>query len=417
MGRFVRHALAAPLVRIAARVGSRRLDLSRLDSLPEALAWPLQRDGVAVDPRLVDGQPIRRLASVLGMQVWLVTDADAGRAVLAEPAAYSTDIRPYVGARGAADGDIGGLGFTDPPEHTALRKLVAPEFTKRKLEALRPRITAIVDEQLDLLERRGKAGDPVDLAATFAFDVPFLVICELLGLPLDDRATFRQLGGARFDVSQGGMGAFGAISGSRTFLIGATQRQRIEPGSGLIGRLVVEHPEISDHELGGVADGVFTGGMETSAAMLALGTGLLLEHPEWWDALASGADPVPVVEELLRHLAVVQVAFPRFARQDVVVAGQRVRKGDVVMVSIPGSNQVGRPGFDPARDASSHLAFGHGIHRCVGAELARLELQVALPALARRFPLLASAGDPAYRQTSIVFGVDAMPVRTCPVAH
>ncbi|TCJ24372.1 cytochrome P450 [Nocardioides jejuensis] len=409
--------IAAPLVRLAARLGSRKMDLSRLDKLPESLAWPLRRDGVEVDPRLADGQSVRKLASVLGMGVWLVTDAEAGRAVLAEPSAYSTDIRPYVGARGAADGDIGGLGFTDPPEHTLLRKLVAPEFTKRRLEALRPRIAEIVDEQLDLLERRGKAGDPVDLAATFAFDVPFLVICELLGLPLDDRATFRQLGGARFDVSQGGMGAFGAISGSRTFLIGATERQRIEPGPGLIGRLVVEHPEISDYDLGGLADGVFTGGMETSAAMLALGTGLLLDHPDWWTALASGADPVPVVEELLRHLAVVQVAFPRFAKQDVVVAGQRVRKGDVVMVSIPGSNHDGRPGFDPSREPSSHLAFGHGIHRCVGAELARLELQIALPALARRFPDLRVDGTPAYRQTSIVFGVDEMQVRTCPVAH
>ncbi|MDO7867589.1 cytochrome P450 [Nocardioides jiangxiensis] len=409
--------IAAPLVRLAARVGSRKMDLSRLDRLPESLAWPLRRDGVEVDPRLADGQSVRRLASVLGMGVWLVTDAEAGRAVLAEPTAYSTDIRPYVGARGAADGDIGGLGFTDPPEHTLLRKLVAPEFTKRRLEALRPRIAEIVEEQLDLLERRGKAGDSVDLAATFAFDVPFLVICELLGLPLDDRATFRQLGGARFDVSQGGMGAFGAISGSRTFLIGATERQRIEPGPGLIGRLVLEHPEISDYDLGGLADGVFTGGMETSAAMLALGTGLLLEHREWWRALAEGDDPVPVVEELLRHLAVVQVAFPRFAKQDVVVAGQRIRKGDVVMVSIPGSNHDGRPGFDPSREPSSHLAFGHGIHRCVGAELARLELQIALPALARRFPDLQVQGTPAYRQTSIVFGVDEMQVRTCPVAH
>lgn len=409
--------IAGALVRFGTRLGRRTFDLSRLDALPESLAWPLRRDGVEVDPRLLDGQPIRRLTSVLGMGVWLVTDAEAGRAVLAESTAYSTDIRPYVGTRGAAGGDIGGLGFTDPPAHTGLRKLVAPEFTKRRLEVLRPRIAQIVDEQLDLLELLGTTGEAVDLAATFAFDVPFLVICELLGLPLDDRATFRQLGGARFDVSQGGMGAFGAISGSRTFLIGATGRQRTDPGPGLIGRLVVEHPEISDHELGGLADGVFTGGMETSAAMLALGTGLLLDHPDWWTALAAGADPVPVVEELLRHLAVVQVAFPRFVKQDVVVAGQRVRKGDVVMVSIPGSNHDGRPGFDPSREPSSHLAFGHGIHRCVGAELARLELQIALPALARRFPHLQVTRTPAYRATSIVFGVNEMQVRTCPVAH
>jgi cytochrome P450 len=413
--RFVERTLRSAVFRVAGR----RIDLSSLDRLPDAWAWPLRREGVEASDQLRTAPPISRLASILGMDVWLVTGYDIARDVLMETAAYSTDIRPYVGARGAEDGDIGGLGFTDPPEHTELRKLVTPEFTRRKLEAMRPRIERIVEEQLDLLEQRGRAGEPVDFSSTFAFDVPFLVICELLGLPADDRATFRTLGSARFDVSGGAMGAFGAISGSREFLMEATARQRIEPGPGLIGRIVSEHGDkISDYDLGGLADGVFTGGMETSASMLALGTGVLLEHPEVWASLAAGADPEPVVEELLRHLAVVQVAFPRFARKDLVVGGQRVRKGDVVLVSIPGANTDGRDHFDPTREPTSHLAFGHGLHRCVGGELARLELQIAFPALARRFPTLQAAGAPSYRESSIVFGVDAMPVRTgCPVAH
>ncbi len=413
--RFVERSLRSVVFRVAGR----RIDLSSLESLPEAWAWPLKRDGVGAGARLREAPPISRLASILGMDVWLVTGYDIARDVLMETTAYSTDIRPYVGARGAKDGDIGGLGFTDPPEHTELRKLVTPEFTRRKLEAMRPRIEQIVEEQLDLLEERGLAGEPVDFSSTFAFDVPFLVICELLGLPLDDRATFRTLGSARFDVSGGAMGAFGAISGSREFLMDATARQRIEPGPGLIGRIVSEHGDkISDYDLGGLADGVFTGGMETSASMLALGTGVLLEHPDVWAALAAGANPEPIVEELLRYLAVVQVAFPRFARRDLVVGGQRVRKGDVVLVSIPGANADGRDEFDPDRELGSHLAFGHGLHRCVGGELARLELQIAFPALARRFPTLSAAGAPVYRESSIVFGVDSMPVRTgCPVAH
>lgn len=400
-------------------VGRRGIDLSSLDRLPESWGWPLRRVDGAVSPRLLEGPPIRRLASVLGMDVWLVTGAEAGREVLTEPAAYSTDIRPYVGAHGARGGDVGGLGFTDPPEHTTLRKLLTPEFTKRHLEGMRVRIGEIVEEQLDLLADRGAAGEPVDFAASFAFDVPFLVICEVLGLPDSERAQFRELGSARFDVSRGAMGAFGAISGSRAFLMEETARQRSDPGPGLIGRILEQHgDEISDHDLGGLADGVFTGGMETSAAMLALGTGLLIEDRSLWAALASGEEVERVVEELLRHLSVVQVAFPRFARRELAVAGQRIRKGDVVLVSIPGANHDGRVGFDPLREPSSHLAFGHGLHRCVGAELARLELQVAFPALARRFPDLQAAGSPAYRQSSIVFGVDAMPVRTgCPVAH
>ena len=406
--------------RTAVRVAGRRgIDFSSLDRLPESWGWPLRRVEGAVSPRLLEGPPIRRLTSVLGMDVWLVTGAEAGREVLTEPAAYSTDIRPYVGAHGARGGDVGGLGFTDPPEHTALRKLLTPEFTKRHLEGMRGRIGEIVEEQLDLLAARGAAGEAVDFAASFAFDVPFLVICELLGLPDSEREQFRELGSARFDVSRGAMGAFGAISGSRAFLIEETARQRSAPGPGLIGRILAQHgDEISDHDLGGLADGVFTGGMETSAAMLALGTGLLLEDRPLWASLAAGEGIERVVEELLRHLSVVQVAFPRFARRELTVAGQRIRKGDVVLVSIPGANHDGRPGFDPTRAPQSHLAFGHGLHRCVGAELARLELQVAFPALARRFPDLQAAGAPAYRQSSIVFGVDAMPVHTgCPVAH
>lgn len=385
--------------------GRRGIDLSRLDRVPDSLAWPLLRDGVAPSQRLLSGDPVTRLGGFLGMDVWLVTGTDAARTVLADPTAYSTDIRPYVGARGAAH--IGGLGFTDPPDHTRLRKLLTPEFTRHRLAALQPRVEAVVERQLDLM---ATAEGPVDLATTFAFGVPFEVICELLGLPVEDRDTFRRLGSARFDVSAGAAGSLGAISGSREFLIAEVRRQRLDPGPGLIGRLVRDHgDEFDDLELGGLADGVFTGGMETSASMLATGVLVLLEHPEVWRGLASGESTVgAVVEELLRQLSVVQVAFPRFARHDVEVAGARVKAGDVVLVSLPAAN--GGDGFDPGRPPGPHVAFGHGLHRCVGAELARLELSVAFPALARRFPDLAVAGTPSFRERSIVFGVESLPV-------
>jgi len=410
---------------VLARAGAGNgIDLSKLDKVPESLAWPLHRTGVDPVPRLAqvrEATPVTKLTSFLGMNVWLVTGEAEARHVLADTASYSNDIRPFVGRRGSAtDGDIGGLGFTDPPEHTRLRKLLTPEFTMRRLERLRPRIAAIVEAQLDEVTAAASADGVVDLVPTFAFPVPFLVICELLGLPDEDRDTFRQLGSARFDVTYGGQGSFGAVSDSRKFLMEATRKQRSNPGEGLIGQIIREHgDDINDFDLGGLADGVFTGGLETSASMLALGTATLLDHPEDYRRIAH--DPTSVdrtVEELLRYLTVVQVAFPRFPKQDVLLAGHKIAKGDVVICHLAGANRdaragEGRESFDASRAASaSHLAFGHGFHRCVGAELARMELRIAYPALARRFPGLRIVGDDlGYRQLSIVYGLDRLPVR------
>ena len=413
------------MARVAQRGG---IDLSQLDKVPDTLAWPLHRDGpdpVARLGELRDQAPVAKLTSFLGMNVWIVTGEAEARQVLADTTSYSTDIRPFMGLRGSTtDGDIGGLGFTDPPEHTRLRKLLTPEFTMRRLERLRPRIADIVERQLDEVAAQATATGVVDLVPTFAFPVPFLVICELLGLPDEDRETFRQLGSARFDVSYGGQGVFGAVSDSRRFLMEATAKQRTDPGEGLIGQIIREHgSEINDFDLAGLADGVFTGGLETSASMLALGTAVLLDHPD--DYRAVGTDPSVVeraVEELLRYLTVVQVAFARFPKVEVEVGGQRVSPGDVVICHLAGANRDARLGnrmdaFDLSRPVSSHLAFGHGFHRCVGAELARMELRTAFPALSRRFPDLTLAADRIdYRRLSLVYGVDALPVRLQPEA-
>jgi cytochrome P450 len=421
-GRLASHLKSAIRRRVLARVGSGGIDLSKLDKVPESMSWPLQRNGVDPVERLGElraREPISKLTSFLGMTVWLVTGEAEAREVLADTSSYSNDIRPFVGQRGSTtDGDIGGLGFTDPPDHTRLRKLLTPEFTMRRLDRLRPRIAGIVEHQLDEMEAAAAAGRPVDLVPMFAFPVPFLVICELLGLPDEDRDTFRQLGSARFDVSGGGPGTFGAVSDSRSFLKEATRRQRTDPGDGLIGQIIREHgDEISDFDLAGLADGVFTGGLETSASMLALGTAVLLDHPEDYRAMAT--DPTAVdrtVEELLRYLSVVQVAFPRFPKHDVEVAGKTLAHGDVVVVQLAGANRDGRSfghgdDFDVRRPAVSHLAFGHGFHRCVGAELARMELRSAFPALSRRFPDLTLATDRLdYRASSIVYGVESLPV-------
>ncbi len=343
--------------RLIARAGG--IDLTRLDKVPDSLSWPLQRDVMAPNQRISqvrDTEPVHKLTTFLGLEVWVVTGDAEAREVLRDTTSYSTDIRPYMGKSGSAtDGDIGGLGFTDPPDHTRLRALLTPEFTMRRLERLRPGIQAIVDRQVDEIAEAAQHSDTVDLVPTFAFPIPFLVICDLLGLPDEKRETFSKLATARFDVTGGGMGTVGAIGGSREFLLAEAARQRKDPGPGLIGQIIREHgDEISDWELGGLADGVFTGGLETSASMLALGTAVLLENRELWNRLiADSTSAVPIVDELLRLLSVVQVSFPRFAKDDVVVAGQPISKGAVVLVLAarrqprPAGQRRRRDGPDP----------------------------------------------------------------------
>jgi cytochrome P450 len=407
--------------RLIARAGG--IDLTRLDKVPDSLSWPLERDVMAPNKRISqvrDTEPVHKLTTFLGLEVWVVTGDAEAREVLRDSTSYSTDIRPYMGKSGSStDGDIGGLGFTDPPDHTRLRGLLTPEFTMRRLERLRPGIQAIVDRQIDEIAEAAKLSETVDLVPTFAFPIPFLVICDLLGLPDEKRETFSKLATARFDVTGGGQGTVGAIGGSREFLLAEAARQRKEPGPGLIGQIIREHgDEISDFELGGLADGVFTGGLETSASMLALGTAVLLENRELWNRLiADSTSAVPIVDELLRLLSVVQVAFPRFAKHDVVVAGQEISQGAVVLCSLPAVNRDPRAtagdDIDLSRASGSHLAFGYGFHRCIGAELARMELRMAFPSLAARFPemrLAVPSEDLEYRALSLVYGVEAVPV-------
>ena len=412
--------------RLVARAGG--IDLTQVHRVPDRLSWPLDRQQADPHPRVGElraTDPVSKLVTFLGMDVWLVTGDAEARTVLGDRTSYSTDVRPYYGKSGADGGDIGGLGFTDPPEHTRLRKLLTPEFTMRRLARLKPAIDAIIAQQLDETERAAAENDGVvDLVKTFAFPIPFLVICELLGLRDEDRETFRKLGSARFDVSFGGGAIMGAVGESREFLFSECGRQRTDPGPGLIGQIIREHgDEINDFDLGGLADGAFTGGLETSASMLALGTVVLLGRPELYAGMASDPTAVtPTVEELLRHLSVVQVAFPRFAKQDLVVGGHKIRKGSCVMVHLPAADRDPRTypvgdGLDPSRATASHLAFGYGFHRCVGAELARMELRAAYPALARRFPDLTLDVPPdqlAYHAKSIVYGVESVPVRLHP---
>lgn len=406
---------------LSTAAAGRSTGVAGLSVLPKKLTMPLRRDGLdplpALDAMRTD-EPVHRMRRVFGINVWVVTGYDEAKTVLSDTTSYSTDIRPLMGME--QNVKIGGLGFTDPPEHTRLRKILTPEFTVRRLARVQPSIDRIVAERLDAMQA---AGPVVDLVSEFAFPIPFLVICELLGLPVEDRERFRALGHARFDITEGGTNVFGAMSESREFLQEAVGRQRKTPGDGLIGQIIRElGDDVTDEELGGLADGVFTGGYETSASMLSLGTLALLRDPDSY-ARAGRRDEVDaVVAELLRYLSVVQISFPRFAKQDMDLHGKRIAKGDVVIVSLSGANRDPRLGphadaIDPTVDRPSHLGFGHGFHRCVGAELARMELRSAFMGIVGRYPHLALAvpdDQLRFRDLSIVYGVESLPVRLNP---
>jgi cytochrome P450 len=345
--------------------------------------------------------------------------------MLADGDCFGNDVRHLLGR--SPDGDrkaaeqIGGLGMTDPPDHTTLRRVLGPQFTKHRLAGLQGSIDAVVSDALDDLEARGPV---VDLVQHFGFAVPFRVICDLLGMPDVDREEFRSRGSARFDLRDAGSGGFEAAASTRQFLIDMVAAERRSPHlpDGMISRMVADHGhELDDVALGGLADGVFLGGYETSASMLSLGTYVLTQHPDVWRQLRDGTpeDANRIVEELLRYVCPVQVAFPRFARRPVDLGDARINEGDVVVVSLSGVNRDPRThpaadAFDPTAPSGGHLAFGHGLHRCVGAELARMELRTALTGLARRFPDL-SVVEPAeglsFTELSAVYSVASLPVR------
>jgi len=407
------------------RIRRKGLDLSELTFLPEGARLPLLRNGTDPVPELAELRarcPVQQLDMPFGFAVHLVTGYEQARSVLADGSSYSNDMQHLFRDAGPGSAaDVGGLGFTDPPLHTRLRKLVAPEFTRARLARLEPMIDTIVARRLDDL---AAAGSPADLAAHVSSRVPMDVICELLGLDDADHDAFVRLGTQRFDATGGTAASLGAVSEQKTMLLDVVARQRREPGSGLIGRiLAAEGDAISDNDLAGVVDGIVTGGYETTASTISMGTAVLLRDPEHAALVRNGstADVDLAVEELLRYLTVVQVAFPRFAKQDLELFGCPVRKDDVVAISLSGADRdpawagADPDRFDPTRSPSGggHLAFGHGMHRCVGAELARLELRIVLPALLRRFPDLALAvpeDQLSWRRLSFVYGVEELPV-------
>ncbi|WP_407691644.1 cytochrome P450 [Pseudonocardia thermophila] len=405
--------------------GGGGLSTAKISMLPDHILMPVKRNGLDPVPDLARHRAeggVSRIKFPLGIGAWLVTGYDDVRTVLGSTDRFSNDYRHLAGVVGMEDGaNPGGLGFSDPPEHTRLRKLVMPEFTGRRLARLTPLVEGIVTERLDALAAAAANNDGVvDLMAEFALPIPALSICELLGVPYADRAEFQRLSAARFDMLEGAQGALSAITDALPYLEQLVRANRESPGEGILGRLVADHgDELTDEELTGLADGLLTGGLETTASMLGLGTILLLQRPDVHEALRTDDAVIEkFLDELLRYMSVVQVAFPRFAKEDIELGGQRIAKGDIVIPSLSGANRDPKfagaepEAFDLHRESSRrHVAFGFGAHRCVGAELGKLEMRTAFPRLVRRFPEMSLAMAPEeipYRKRSIVFGLDKL---------
>ncbi|MER6580712.1 cytochrome P450 [Nonomuraea sp. NPDC001023] len=310
----------------------------------------------------------------------------------------------------------GNLLAFDPPEHTRLRRVVGPAFTAGRIKGMEPRIRRIVDEQLDAMAR---SGPPVDLVRSFATSVPALVICEILGVPVTDRTFLQEQVDRMLDIAVAPAERMAAEQAIRAYMFDCVDRMSQAPGDGLLPALIRQQngERLSREELAGLGHLLMVAGNESTASMLALGTLALMRHRDELELLQEQPRfTEAAVEELLRWLTVVHITAPRRTTEDVEIAGQHIPSGSLVMCSLPAANRdkalIDDPDrLDLSRGEAGHIAFGHGIHHCLGAPLARLELRVALPRLLQRFPGLRATDDEArFRTTNIVYGLTSLEV-------
>jgi cytochrome P450 len=384
----------------------------------EAPEMPLymRRDGFGPVPELGrarDAEGVMEVQTPFGLTVYVVTRYEDIRRVFADADTFSSAKGSYAGP---ARRD-GFLIMYDPPEHTRLRKMLTPEFTVHRIRRLEPRIREIVDAALDDLERAGK---PADLVSLFALPVPSLVICELLGVPFADREGFQGRSARMLDMSLPRAEQVKAGRENRQYMAELVARAQADPGEDMLGMLVREHEDDLDtEELTGVADLLLLAGHETTSNMLGLGTLALLQNPDQLALVRDDPSQVEAaVEELLRWLSIVHTLPPRKTTAQVEIAGRVIPEGSLIIPSIPAANRDGSFIADPetldvTRGAQGHVAFGHGVHHCLGAPLARMEMRIAFPALLRRFPgltLADPAAEPAFRVYGVVFGLKSLPV-------
>jgi cytochrome P450 len=370
-------------------------------------------------------EAVAQVETADGGVAYLVTRYQDVRTVLVDPrfsraaAARSQDAAADFGLGALSTESIIGM---DPPEHTRLRRLVAHAFTGRRVEALRPRAAAIVAELIDRLETLEQ---PADLVENFSLPLPVQVICELLGVPAEDRKTFHGWS----DTLLGGPGSDPAVMGAALqaiggYLAGLIERKRAVPADDLMSALIAARDEgdkLSEAELVRLCVGILIGGHETTANQINMILLTLRRYPEEAARLVEEPSLVPgAVEELMRFVQLGDGAtsLPRITTEDVMLSGVTIPAGAVVLPALAIANRdpgvYEEPdGLDVTRKELSHLSFGAGVHHCLGAQLARMELQEALRGLVTRLPGLSVAvpdGELHFKQGMIVRSVESLPV-------
>jgi cytochrome P450 len=392
------------------------------EPLPDARLLPIdRRPERPFDPpgglaQLREQHPVSRLAFPDGHVGWLVSSHALARSVLADPrfsSRYDLMHHPFADFRDAELPPVlpGYFLTLDPPAHTRYRRLLTGKFTVRRMAQLTSRVEQITASHLDAMAQHGP---PTDLVQAFAYPIPALTICALLGVPNADHELFQRLAtvNARDTPIEE---VIAAVTALRDYVRDLVAAKRAQPTDDLLSELTTT--DLSQEELEGVGTVLLASGLDTTANMLALGAYALLRHPDQLAALRADPDITDnAVEELLRYLSVLHTAG-RAALDDVELDGQPVKAGETVTLAINSANRDPERFPDPdtldlKRRAVGHLAFGHGIHQCLGQQLARVELRAALPALVARFPTLRLAAGPSEipLRTGSIYGVQQLPV-------
>lgn len=389
------------------------------------------KDDPTIDPyphykKLRGRCPVVQVDQVCGMRPFLVTRYQEARAALADPRLSKN---PEVGRKALIDAGFEHLYFgeraslshhmlsVDPPDHTRLRKVVAAQFTPRRVAALAPRVRQIAGELVGAFEEEGEA----ELMSAFANQLPSLVIAQLLGVPPGDRERFRAWSQDTlrpiYDPRQ--REASDALA---DYLAGQIECKRSRPGDDLLSDLLAGEDEdrLDPQEVVSTAVLLLLAGHETTVNLIGNGLLALLTHSRQYATLRAHPELIAdAVEEFLRYDGPVERATLRFAVEDLEIAGTAIPKGSVVFVALNSANRDEAAYTEPDRlDVSrvprGHLAFGHGIHFCLGAPLARLEGRIAFDTLLSRLPdlrLAVPADQLTYRPSTIMRGLEALPVR------
>ncbi|MFE0028218.1 cytochrome P450 [Amycolatopsis sp. NPDC059021] len=384
--------------------------------------YPFEMETIEVSERyatLRTEEPMCRVRLPYGEPAWLATGYADVKLVLTDSRfsralAQGLD-QPRLRRENEGDGIMG----MDPPEHTRLRRLVGKAFTARRVEKMRDGVRALAARLLDDMLAKGQ---PADLVEDFARLLPVTVICDLLGVPLSDHAVFRRwTEGLTNDSTAKGDVLHQVGTELGEYMAGLIARRRAEPTDDLLGALVFarDHGDkLTEDELISIAGpGLLTGGVETVSSGLPSFVYALLTHPDQLALLRERPELMPTaVEELLRYVPINTAAmFARYATTDVRFGDVVVRAGDPVLPALAAANRDPAVFADPerldlTRKTNPHLAFGHGPHHCVGAQLARLELREALTVLLDRMPGLRLAGDVEWTYGVIVRGPSVLPL-------